>query len=150
MVLTADKGVAPVIVEKTHILKNAWAYWMARICTVNAEIRPSPFKPNTYTTPEQKTPLDQNLRISIGNSASGWQQSSCQILWFTKNLYSQQIFSFNNSRAEDIPVLGMKNVFPVKEAHLIQRNYIYAGLSFCCSNCRSWFSLEQNCRFIED
>ena len=28
--------------------------------------------------------------------------------------------------------------------------FIYAGFSFYWSNCRSWFSLEQNCRFIED
>ena len=28
--------------------------------------------------------------------------------------------------------------------------FLDVGFSFCCSNCRSWFSLEQNCRFIED
>ena len=28
--------------------------------------------------------------------------------------------------------------------------FIDVDFSFCCSNCRSWFSLEQNCLFIED
>ena len=42
------------------------------------------------------------------------------------------------------------NILCVWHGFVQNLNHFYVGFSFCWSNCRSWFSLEQNCRFIED
>ena len=42
------------------------------------------------------------------------------------------------------------NILCVWHGFVHNLNHFYVGFSFCWSNCRSWFSLEQNCRLIED
>ena len=52
----------------------------------------------------------------------------------------------NNNMSADIK--NKVNFYFIKQ--LEAKFCIYVDFAFCWSNCRSWFSLEQNCWFIED
>ena len=60
MVLTADKGVTLVVIDKDMYIKNVWPYLMTKMYTMNANIRPYPFMPRYLNNSlKWKTPLDQ-------------------------------------------------------------------------------------------